>query len=69
MPNMFIATGCFGSNWKIVDGYLRQKIWIDFSSKGIFDIKKVGNFIWCHEKSEKNVTRHSKSMLMPEFPF
>ena len=25
-----ISTGLLGSNWKIVDGYFRQKTWIDF---------------------------------------
>ena len=38
-------TGLPGSNWKIVNGYFRQKMWIDFYLNGIFIIAKVGNFI------------------------
>ena len=53
-------TGCPGSSWQIAGGYLRQKTWIDFQSNGIFIIEKVGNFIWHHKNSEKNLTRHSK---------
>ena len=63
------STGWAGSNWKIVDGYLRQKTWIDFQFKGIFIIAKDGNFIWDHKNPEKNPIRHSKSLSMPEFPF
>ena len=43
--NELCTTGLPGSNWKIVNGYFRQKMWIDFYLNGIFIIAKVGNFI------------------------
>ena len=57
-----LSTGLVGSNWKIINGYFRQKTWIDFQSNGIFIITKVGNFIWYHKNSEKNLARHSKCL-------